>query len=112
MADSQELIEVAAEVRQIIRDLDKAPDIVQEAREGVRVAEDRLSRAEASAYLESTGTVREREAKVTAYVSGLRDDLEIARAALAYAKDKSKALETRLSGLQTLGALLRTEMRL
>ena len=112
MADTQELIEVAAEVRQIIRDLAEAPDIVQSARDGVRVAEDRLSRAEAAAYLESAGTVREREAHVTVHVAGLRDDVEVAKAALQYARDKSKSLETRLSGLQTLAGLLKTEMKL
>ena len=112
MADSQMLIDIARDIQTIIKQLEEAPTIVQQSRDELRVSESALSRAEARAFLGTSGTVKERDARVALECADLRDDVEVARAAFDYSRSLVKSLESRLGGLQTLGAIARMEMRL
>lgn len=94
------------------RELSESSDVVSARREELLEAKRTLDHEKARAYLDSKGTVAEREAQVTIKCSEMIVSLDVATAAFEYAKSHAMGLRDTLSALQTRSANLRKEIDL
>lgn len=94
------------------KQIEESSDIVSACRENLLAAEHILEQAKARTYIDTTGTVAERNAKVTIECKTELERVDCARAEFEYAKSHATGLRDTLSALQTRSANLRAEMKL
>lgn len=92
-------------------------DLVTRISRGIRITSDRYAefmeadrlydQAQARAYLEAEGPVKEREAKVELETAGERERRDVTEAAYKHADRLSKALDLEVRTFQSLGASVR-----
>jgi prefoldin subunit 5 len=84
-----------------IEEMDSTLRVFQEAQR-------EYDRARARAFLGAAGSIPERNAQVELAVVGERDTKDVAEAAWAYARNRSRALQSELDALRSVGASVRT----
>lgn len=112
MVEDQTLAGINSELFKLEQELADSSDIVSAAREELMAAKRVYDRARAVAYLESKGTVAEREAYVTLACGEQSTAFDVATAAFEYAKAHAAGLRDSLSALQTRSANIRKEIDL
>lgn len=103
---------INSELFRLEGELADSSDVVSARREELLAAKRSLDHEKAVAYLDTTGTVAEREARVTVRCADQIAALDVATAAFEYAKSHAMGLRDTLSALQTRSANLRKEVDL
>lgn len=103
---------INADLARVERDIREVPKIVTEARDALLVAEHAHELAKAHAYLESTGTVAERNAQVVIATKDSAERVDVCRSAFEYARERARSLHDTIGALQTRSANLRKEIDL
>ncbi|MGA1524761.1 MAG: hypothetical protein ACO4CZ_12415 [Planctomycetota bacterium] len=101
--------ELVTEARRLSDLLDKGVSALRQAAVDYANAEHEYRKEHALAYLQTDGTVAEREAKTYGMVGELRRDRDIADGVRAAALEAVRARRTQLSALQSLLAAHRSE---
>lgn len=89
----------------------KGVDVLDDLRKKWLKAKADLAEAKARAYVESTGTIPERKAQVVLATTAEAEAVDVARAALDYAKDLQKSLSKDLESYRSIGASVRETYR-
>ena len=92
---------VLEEAVRLNSELRRGSDMLYKSKLKAERARDTAKAVEAAAFLESTGTVAERQAKATLAAKEARDAMHISEAELERVKSKIRALEQTQSLLQT-----------
>jgi len=103
------LDELAAEARRLSELLDRGVGALRDAARQYADAEHAYRLAHAQAYLQTEGTVGEREAQTYIQVGGLRRDRDYADAIRAAALEAVRSRRTQLSAVQSLLAANKAE---
>jgi len=103
------LPELVSEARRLSDLLDKGVAALREAATSYAAAEHAYRRAHALEYLQTEGTVAEREAKTYVAMGDLRMERDIADGVRSAALEAVRARRTQLSALQSLLAAYRSE---
>jgi hypothetical protein len=106
------MTELAGEARRLSDLLDKGVAALRQAAIDYAQAEHQYRHEHALAYLQTEGTVAEREAQTYALVGELRRDRDIADGVRSAALEAVRARRTQLSALQSLLAAHRSETEL
>lgn len=112
MVEDQTFSGINSALFRLEQELQESSDVVSARREELLSAKRALDTLKAHAYLESKGTVAEREAYVTIKCGEAIASLDVATAAFEYAKSHAMGLRDTLSALQTRSANLRKEIDL
>ena len=103
------LDELAAEARRLSELLDRGVGALRDAARQYADAEHAYRLAHAQAYLQTEGTVGEREAQTYIQVGGLRRDRDYSDAIRAAALEAVRSRRTQLSAVQSLLAANKAE---
>lgn len=106
------MAELTGEARRLSDLLDKGVSALRQAAIDYAKAEHEYRHEHALAYLQTEGTVAEREAQTYALVGELRRDRDIADGVRSAALEAVRARRTQLSALQSLLAAHRSETEL
>ena len=106
------LMGINASLVMLEKQIEESSDIVSACREKLLAAEHALEQRRARTYIETAGTVGERNAAVTLACKDELERVDCARAEFEYAKAHAKGLTDTLGALQTRSANLRAEMKL
>lgn len=94
--------QVEAEIAETTKRLAKSPTVRQKLDDKRREAKRALDTAESHAFLNSEGTVAERNAQVTLAVADERAAWDEAEVAFRYAENQARTLENEQSSWQTI----------
>lgn len=94
--------QVEAEIAETTKRLAKSPTVRKNLDVARREAKRALDTAEAHAFLNTSGTVAERNAEVTIAVADERAAYDEAEAAFRYAENQARTLENEQSSWQTI----------
>lgn len=101
------------EIRRLARKLEQKTDDLADLFEAAAKAEVTYKVEFAKAVLASNGkTVGEREAEATEQCAGLYFDRKVAEAVADAARESVRSMRDQLSAVQSVGALLRSQMEL
>lgn len=103
------LDELAGEARRLSELLDRGVGALRDAARGYADAEHHYRLAHAKAYLQSEGTVGEREAQTYIAIGDLRRDRDYADALRSAALEAVRSRRTQLSAVQSLLAANKAE---
>ena len=112
MIEDQTLAGINSELFKLERELQDSSDVVSACREELLAAKRAYDQRRAKVYLDTKGTVAEREARVTIECADEIAALDVASAAFEYAKAHAAGLRDSLSALQTRSANIRKEIDL
>jgi hypothetical protein len=91
--------------------IENGVDVIDGLRRGVMKARKALAEAKAHAYVDSEGTIPERNAQVVLATADEVEALDAAIAAYEYAKDLQKRLSKDLDAYRSIGASVREAYR-
>lgn len=103
---------INADLARLEQDLRDVPQIVTDARDALYEAERSHELAKARAYLESSGTVAERNAQVVIATRESAELVDVCKLAFEYARERARSLHDTMGALQTRSANLRKEIDL
>lgn len=100
-------VEVEARIRELATQISRGVDVVDEAYRAFLAADRAFDDAWAHAYLKALGNMEDRKQTARAETMELRKARDVADAAYKYADRRSKALESELRAMQSVGASVR-----
>lgn len=104
---------VNARLLELEQNFQRAPKLLEQARDKVTVARARLRREEAAARVAAAGGAKDvRDAQVVQATEAAREGVEVADAAFKYLQDRVQQWSREKDALQTRSANLRAEMQL
>ena len=104
--------QIMSELEELTRLNRKGVDALYEAEENLAKAEHKLDLVEAQAFLESQGTVADRQALARLEAADTRLERDLAKAQLNRVKTKLKIIETEIMTQATRAKMMQAEMRL
>ncbi|ASN69222.1 hypothetical protein 7S3_44 [uncultured Caudovirales phage] len=104
---------VNARLLELEQHFQRAPRLLEQARDALTVARARLRREEAKARIDADGRSADvRDAQVSQATESAREGVEVADAAFKYLQDRVQQWSREKDALQTRSANLRAEMQL
>lgn len=99
--------EVEASIRECANRIAKSVTICGERYDAWKTAERAYDTAFAKAYLDATGSIKDRTYKAELETAELREAMDVADAAYRFADRTAKAVESELRAWQSVGASIR-----
>lgn len=100
-------VTVEEQIRELANSIARGIPIVSDAETKMVEAKRHLDREVAHATLEAKGTVMDRQAQVELETQPAREEYDLAYVAYRHAERTAKSLDSRLRGLQSIGASVR-----
>ena len=104
--------QIMSELEELTRLNRKGVDALFEAEENLAKAEHKLDLVEAQAFLESQGTVADRQALARLEAADARYDRDIAKAQVTRVKTKMRGIEQEIMSVATRAKMMQAEMKL
>jgi hypothetical protein len=104
--------EIAAELLELTQENRKGVEALYEAETNLARAELDLDKTEASAFIQATGSVAERQAQAKLDAAEARFQRDVAKAQTNRIRTKIRAIESEIMAHATMAKIMQAEMRL